>query len=124
MPKKITLADLAAKQSKLEITIPGQDKPCTFLMIKGGHTHEYRDAATSISEDMKGVKEMSLIAAKRAELFSTIIVGWDENVFGDYSKEAVIELFSDEKYEWIVDAVEVAIKQVARFFGKPAKRSK
>ena len=124
MTNKVTLADLAAKSSKLELTIPGHDEPCTFLMIKGGHTHEYRDAAQAIADDAGSLKGMKVVATKRAELFSTIIIDWDTEVFGEFSKDGVVALLANEEYEWIVNAVEVAITEIARFFNKPVEQSK
>lgn len=125
MPKKTSNLDrLRAKPSRLDLTIPGDDAPSTYLMIKGSYSHSFIDSVQHMAETVEDMSTMAEVAQARAVAYAEIVVDWDESTFGEYSKETVIEVLSEEELSWIFEFLEDAVKQTATFHSKPTKQSK
>lgn len=113
--KKFTLEDLKFKSSKVDIVHPNTKEVVTWIEIIGMHSHAFIDASVELAENKDNLKTMADLSYARAKAFSTLIISWDVEVFGEFSEEAVIERFSDEGLSWMLDQVEEAANDVARF---------
>lgn len=115
---------LRAKPTRVELTIPGEKKPISWIEIKGAYSHEYMSMAQQIVERAEKLTTVEEITESRADLLLTIVTNWDEETFGAFSKGAVREVLMDEEFFWIPDQLEVAVAQTTRFLTPGAGKSK
>lgn len=84
----------------------------TGIMVKlAGPTHPVWKEALKVWRDSEDTEE------DNKRLVSSAILGWDEEAFeAPYSKEAVIEAFSNPGNEWMVEYVFGTIREHKNFF--------
>lgn len=60
----------------------------------------------------------------QAESVACCVVGWDTKFFGDFNKEAVLELFMDPEFAYIKDQVTIHVAALENFSKTPKKKAK
>jgi hypothetical protein len=117
---KRTLASLKAKPFNMPLVHPTEGetggyvtlipKQCNAYFFKAMEIAKFADKETTLEENMR----MS------AELLATVVIGWDEEVFGqEFTTDAVVALLMDMENFWIRNAIEQALDDTANFFPKP-----
>lgn len=84
-------------------------KQSNGYFLKALEIAAFADKETSALENMK----------LSAELLASVVTGWDEEFFGEFTTDNVIAVLMDMEWFWIRNAIEAALEDTANFFTKP-----
>lgn len=117
---KRTLASLKAKPFNLPLTHPFEGDTGAFVTLIPKQSNGYFYKAMEIAKNANDETTIEESLRLSVELLCTVIVGWDEEFFGqEYSTEAALEILCDMENYWIRNAIEKALDDSSNFFPKP-----
>lgn len=114
--KKYTLEDLLPKGKRIDVEHPVHGDVGAWFICMPPQSVEYLDAyAKRIELDLTGktLKEKLEVAAS---LPASVITDWNTDLFGPFSKEAVLELLSKAEFSWLMFGLSNELEDGAQFY--------
>lgn len=116
----ITIADLIAKESELELVHPvSGDKLGVKLTVVGKDSKEFLKAAEALAKQ-KAKDDVSFedMLKTSADFVAALVTGWSSDEFfgGPFSREALIALLSNPAYAWLKEQLEAFVADRKNFF--------
>ena len=101
-------------------------KKTVTLTVKSRFSEEYYKATREMMKDIKAFDDPLKAEKINNEMLACIVVGWSDDDFfeGEFSKEAITELFNNPVRSWIKDLVEEYVSVDANFFPAAETKSK
>lgn len=118
---KMTLNDLRPTTKKIELIHPTQGNTGIYVELVGQDSKAFRERSKALmkqrlAEGKDAKIDVDQLEKDNADLAATCVVGWDEEVFGPFSKEKAREIMGDPELTWIREQVEEAVKERTNFF--------
>jgi hypothetical protein len=121
------LQDFDSHNARLTLLDPVlfNEIPGAWMDIAGVFSQEFEDAklavmlkakAAGFNADASEEERMRVENVRMREATGHLIVGWNEEFFGQYSKDAAVELMTHPKRVWIYLQVEDFLKRQENFF--------
>lgn len=118
--KKVSLDDLRPKSTRMYIKHPGTgEETSAYFDVIGQDSKEVRKIFNDIvRERQKSNKEPDFdqLQNEDVKIMAATVKGWDEETFGPYSQEAVIELLSDPEFMPIREQLSAFTEERKNFF--------
>ena len=115
------LSSLLPSSSKMKLVHPTMDELSIYWEVTGHDTKAFRDKAREFMADQlkNRSKEIDIEKSEKQdiELLAQCVIGWsDEEMFGPFSTQAVIEHLSNPGLKWIKEQLEVYVQDRQNFF--------
>lgn len=116
---KRTLASLKTQPFKMPLIHPTEGDTGGYVELVSAQSNAYFYKVLELAKTNPDEASLETQIKASAELVATVIIGWDEEVFGqEYSTEAAVDLLSNVENFWIRDAINKALEDNSNFFPK------
>ena len=125
--KPTSIKDLLPRKARMVPTHEESGEPLpTWIDLTGQETKEFQRAYYDFltkSQEYHAAKEAGKKATRPSpeEYYKTIascVIGWDEDFFGKFSKDAVLDLLAEPAMEFLRNQIQAYTSDRANFFGK------
>lgn len=120
--KKVSLDDLRPKGTRMYIVDPGSGEETeAYFDVIGQDSKEYRQAVNAVvkARQEKGSEPtFEDVQNENVELLATTVVGWNNDVFGEFSKQGVKDLLADPAFSAIREQLDDFTENRKNFFRK------
>jgi hypothetical protein len=118
---KFSLADLKPTSAKMELIHPVEGATGVFVELTGQDSMSFRTISKKLmkqrlAQGSDAKIDVDKLEKDNAELAASCIVGWDEEVFGEFSPEKAKEFMMDPELSWMREEIEAFVKTRTNFF--------
>lgn len=116
---KRTLASLKSKPFRMPLIHPTEGDTGGYVDLVSSQTNGYFYKAIELSKNSPENATIADQIKASAELVASVIIGWDEEVFGmEFNTDNAVVLLSEVENFWIRDAINKALEDNTNFFPK------